>query len=235
MPKKATKTATTAAAPAKPPHPEPLPSGADSTPDADAQKQIPLLAPAAGEPAKADKAAEKAAEKAAASLKKVAKQLVDGGIVGDVLPEDFELKIEVGVKFPAGKKVTVGKELPLAAVLSLPTVTFPTDPSTFYTIIMVDPDAPSRDNPINGEYRHFVCANTPGTEILKSEVLQEWAPPSPPSGSGLHRYVFLVYEQPERVEVEVFEGSRAKWAAHEWATALGMTAIGANYFTAQEK
>lgn len=63
------------------------------------------------------KSHDKLAEKAAAALKKVQKALVDGGVAGtegvagDVLPLDFEASVELNVKFPAGKKVVVGKEV----------------------------------------------------------------------------------------------------------------------------
>jgi hypothetical protein len=190
--------------------------------------------------AKTDKAADKAAEKAAAALKKIGKSLVDGGVAGaegvagDVLPLTFEQKVELNVRFPAGKKVVIGKELPLGAVLSIPAVTYTPTPDTFYTLVMVDPDAPSRAD-AEGEYRHWVVANIPGAEINKGEVLQDWAPPSPPSGSGLHRYVFILYEQPERLETTVFESVRSKWACDAWATEMGMTPVGATFFQAQEK
>ncbi|KAJ3246002.1 hypothetical protein HK104_007917 [Borealophlyctis nickersoniae] len=211
-------------------------------------------------------AADKNSAKASAALKKVSKALTDGGVVPDILPDGFEPSLELTVKFPSGKKVTVGKEqtrtttkshlhkhkptqniqpanfpvrtqLPLLSVISAPTITYtPPTPDTVYTLTMIDPDAPSRSDPNLGEWRHWVIANIPGADINKGEVLSEWDAPAPPQGTGLHRYVFVLYEQQGgRLELSVFEGKKSGWISHEWAKGLGMVPVAATFFQAQEK
>uniref|UniRef100_A0A670Z273 Phosphatidylethanolamine binding protein 4 n=1 Tax=Pseudonaja textilis TaxID=8673 RepID=A0A670Z273_PSETE len=63
-----------------------------------------------------------------------------------------------------------------------------------YVLIMVDPDAPSRSNPMYRFWRHWAV-----TDIKFLFYFYFWYPdylrPTPPPGSGYHRYQFLLYEQ----------------------------------------
>lgn len=43
-----------------------------------------------------------------------------------------------------------------------PTVSFGGTAGTFYTLIMVDPDAPSPDSPTMAQWIHWIVANIPG-------------------------------------------------------------------------
>ncbi|KAI8907436.1 hypothetical protein PhCBS80983_g05323 [Powellomyces hirtus] len=181
--------------------------------------------------------AEKQAAKAQAALAKLQKALVKEAVIPDVIPDnlDFKPAFELAVKFPSGKKAALGKELPATACLSAPTVTWPAQPDTYYTVMMVDPDAPSREKPTMGEWRHWVVANIPGTDVDKGEDLTLYEEPQPPQGTGLHRYVFLLYKQKSKLDLAVFEGKRGSWNAHRWAKQKGMTLEGANFFQCQEK
>lgn len=59
-----------------------------------------------------------------------------------------------------------------------------------------DPDAPSRANPEVREWVHWLVINCPGDQIEKGEDIVEFVPSCPGQDTGLHRYTFLVYEQP---------------------------------------
>ena len=69
--------------------------------------------------------------------------------------------------------------------------------STVPTI--TDPDAPSRGNPTAAEFLHWLVVNIPGKNVASGEVLQTYQGPTPPAGTGLHRYTFLLYRQPEKI------------------------------------
>ncbi|XP_048657554.1 phosphatidylethanolamine-binding protein 4 isoform X7 [Marmota marmota marmota] len=73
-----------------------------------------------------------------------------------------------------------------------------------YTLMMVDPDAPSRSEPTKRYWRHWLVTDIKGNDIKKGniqgQVLTPYKPPSPPANSGFHRYQLLVYLQ-ERNEV----------------------------------
>nr|XP_005329378.2 phosphatidylethanolamine-binding protein 4 isoform X1 [Ictidomys tridecemlineatus] len=73
-----------------------------------------------------------------------------------------------------------------------------------YTLMMVDPDAPSRSEPTKKYWRHWLVTDIKGNDLKKGniqgQVLTPYKPPSPPAKSGFHRYQLLVYLQ-ERDEV----------------------------------
>ncbi|XP_074062037.1 phosphatidylethanolamine-binding protein 1 [Macrotis lagotis] len=69
------------------------------------------------------------------------------------------------------------------------------DPSKLYTLVLTDPDAPSRKDPKFREWHHFLVVNMKGNDISSGNVLSDYVGSGPPKGTGLHRYVWLVYEQ----------------------------------------
>lgn len=96
-------------------------------------------------------------------------------------------------------EVDLGNELTPTQVKDQPQVQFAGDSGKFYTLVMTDPDAPSRIEPTYREFKHWVVVNIPGSDVEKGENLAEFVGSGPPMGTGLHRYVFLVYEQPRKL------------------------------------
>lgn len=109
----------------------------------------------------------------------------------------------LGVYFPSGAKVHLGNRIALDKVAEEPELIWEVVAGRLYTVLFVDPDAPSRDNPIYRSFLHWLVVNVPGTDIDGGEVLAPFLKSQPPPGSGFHRYVFLIYEQPD---CEDFEG-----------------------------
>lgn len=81
----------------------------------------------------------------------------------------------------------------------IPSVSYEADADGFYTLLFVDPDAPSRDNPHMREVRHWAVVNIPGNNVSAGETLAEYFGSGPPAGTGLHRYVLLVFKQPSKL------------------------------------
>jgi len=97
-------------------------------------------------------------------------------------------------------KVNLGNELTPTQVKNPPNFSWEgADPKKFYVLCMTDPDVPSRKEPKYREWHHYLVANIPGSDIAKGEVLSEYVGSGPPKDSGKHRYVFLIYEQPEKL------------------------------------
>jgi len=102
-----------------------------------------------------------------------------------------------------------GNTLTVSKAQSKPKVTFPeAKAGKLYTLAMIDPDAPSRANPKAAQWLHWLVVNLPGEELSNGEdrdgkILMPHNGPAPPQGSGPHRYVFAVYEQPRRVNARV--------------------------------
>lgn len=87
---------------------------------------------------------------------------------------------------------------------SQPNVTFNNaENSSKYVLLMVDPDAPSRQNPSKKFWRHWLVIDLPGHVLRGGDIgaqgnhLTSYYGPNPPAGSGQHRYQFLLFEQPE--------------------------------------
>lgn len=104
------------------------------------------------------------------------------------------------IQYPSGIRVDLGKELTPTQVQDKPVVKWTPKESEYYTLAMVDPDAPSRENPKFREWHHWLVGNIFGGDMNKSEVLSDYIGSGPPKGTGLHRYVFLLYKQPEKCD-----------------------------------
>ncbi|KAL0567636.1 hypothetical protein V5O48_014355 [Marasmius crinis-equi] len=70
-----------------------------------------------------------------------------------------------------------------------------------YVLAIVDPDAPTPQNTSISQFRHFLGGgfqvdNSTSQLQNTSAALSDFAPPTPPDGSDPHRYVVLVFDQP---------------------------------------
>lgn len=95
-----------------------------------------------------------------------------------------------------------GNKLTPTEVKSIPTIVWDAQPEDFYTLIFTDPDAPSRENPERRENLHWLVVNIPGNQLEKGETIVEYIGSGPPKGSGSHRYVYLIFKQPNRIECD---------------------------------
>ncbi|CAH7673543.1 phosphatidylethanolamine-binding protein [Phakopsora pachyrhizi] len=166
----------------------------------------------------------------AADLQSVKDAFAKEGVVKDVIT-NFEPKAVMRVFYApeteASKVVIPGQKVLRELTAKQPKflVDFPSETdvsaatkSTF-TLIMVDPDAPSRKNPTLGGFRHFLATNvnlnpvnqsTTLEAIISSPPISTYAQPSPPKGTGFHRYVFLLYSgQPSEASLKPFQGAKA--------------------------
>lgn len=109
------------------------------------------------------------------------------------------------VSYPNEVSVELGNILRPAQVKDVPTVSWEAEDGAYYSLVMMDPDAPSRRNPKNGQYRHWLVMNIPGSRVDEGEHVFEYREPTPPKTTGLHRYIFLVYKQPNGFIAEIKE------------------------------
>ncbi|XP_050667757.1 protein D2-like isoform X2 [Leptidea sinapis] len=119
------------------------------------------------------------------------------GIVPDVIPKAPADTVQVS--YPSGVTVSQGNELTPTKVKDVPKVLYTANPDDFYTLAMTDPDAPSRKEPKFREWHHWLVGNIPGDNVGAGETLSAYVGSGPPEGTGLHRYVFLVYKQPGKL------------------------------------
>lgn len=112
---------------------------------------------------------------------------------------DFTLFLifRLQVTYPSGVSVDLGNELAPTQVKDIPTLKWDADAETFYTLLMFDRDAPARIIPVLREVRHWAVVNIPGDAVERGETVAEYIGCGPPKYTGRHRYVFLIYRQPD--------------------------------------
>jgi phosphatidylethanolamine-binding protein (PEBP) family uncharacterized protein len=111
-----------------------------------------------------------------------------------------------------------------------------------FTVLMVDPDAPSRKHPTNREWLHWMVTDVPLDSIKEGHTLVEYSGPAPPEGTGPHRYVLLVFNQKlgrlhlepkDRKNIKKGDSKgRARWNTREFIReySLGQAYAGAFFF-----
>ncbi|KAL7288158.1 hypothetical protein TKK_0017819 [Trichogramma kaykai] len=123
---------------------------------------------------------------------------------------DFEVIPDVIDKTPMSllqvtfndKDVGFADELKPREVKDEPQLGWQLDSTKLYTLLLTDPDAPSREDKKYREVLHWAVVNIPGNDFSKGETLADYMSSGPPEGTGLHRYVFAVYEQPSKLDVD---------------------------------
>ncbi|XP_037114098.1 phosphatidylethanolamine-binding protein 1 [Syngnathus acus] len=104
------------------------------------------------------------------------------------------------------------------------------DLNKLYTLVLTDPDAPSREKPKFREWHHYLVVNMKGNDLSSGVVLSDYVGSGPPEGTGLHRYVWLVYSQPgalsctERVLTNRSGDGRGKFSVGAFRRKYGLDA-----------
>ena len=137
--------------------------------------------------------------------------------------DDLEPSVSILLSYPSKhKSVTLGNKIKPKAVTSQPifdifvsdtTPTRTVKDNATYTLVLTDPDATSRADPVKAQMCHWVATNitkhdnsaiSGGFEHLLSlafdkgsgdsgiHELMPYVPPSPPPKTGYHRYVFVL-------------------------------------------
>lgn len=100
------------------------------------------------------------------------------------------------VTYPSGVNVNFGNELTPTDVKDAPQVLWEAEEGAYYTLLMTDPDAPSRENHTFREVRHWLIMNILNSDIKSGDEIVEYRGSGPPKDTGLHRYIFLIFKQP---------------------------------------
>ena len=148
----------------------------------------------------------------------------------------------------------LGKAISLAFTQPQPYIRFkrianhPDKDTTRYTLVLTDPDAPTRSNATSGEIAHWIQTglyfDPPDPRKNGADYARDilpYRPPMPPRGSGPHRYV-IVMLRPKEGDKEGDAGTemdlstpttRVRWGYQEqgsgvrrWAEANGLEVVG---------
>ncbi|KAJ4721673.1 Flowering locus T protein [Melia azedarach] len=159
--------------------------------------------------------------------------LVVGRVIGDVL-DNFPRTISLRVTF-GNKEINNGCELKPSQVINQPRVEIGgEDLRTFYTLVMVDPDAPSPSDPNLKEYLHWLVTDIPattGANFGHEVVCYE----NPRPTVGIHRFVFVLFQQLGRQTVYA-PGWRQNFNTREFAELYNLgSPVAAVYFNCQRE
>lgn len=124
------------------------------------------------------------------------------GIIPDII--DSKPIAVANVTYAGSMQVSLGNELQPKQVKNEPKVIWDAEGESLYTLLMVDPDAPSRETPTLREVLHWLVINIPGNKVSDGQTVAEYIGSGPPEGSGLHRYVFLVFKQQTKISTNKF-------------------------------
>ncbi|CDP20134.1 unnamed protein product [Coffea canephora] len=130
--------------------------------------------------------------------------LVVGRVIGDVL-DQFTRSLSLSVTY-GSREVSNGCEFRPSQVVNQPRVEIGGDDlRTFYTLVMVDPDAPSPSDPNLREYLHWYVLTLEMALCLSfSTFIESWETKitaevvcyeSPRPSMGIHRFIFVLFRQ----------------------------------------
>ncbi|XP_051116411.1 protein HEADING DATE 3A-like [Andrographis paniculata] len=159
--------------------------------------------------------------------------LVVARVVGDVV-EPFTRSTALRV-FYGAREVTNGSDFRPSELLSQPRIEVGGDDlRTFYTLVMVDPDAPSPSDPNLREYLHWLVTDIPATTgaTFGQEIV--WYENPRPS-MGIHRFVFVLFRQLGRQTVYA-PGWRQHFNTRDFAELYNLgPPVAAVYFNGQRE
>ncbi|XP_034236994.1 protein D3-like isoform X1 [Thrips palmi] len=149
----------------------------------------------------------------------------------------------IKVEYAGGLVVDDGNELTPTQVQHHPTlVTWAAEEGAHYCLICTDFDPPGLEleDPRKNEVIHYMVGNVPGNALHDGEVLFEYIGAGARQGTGLHKYVFLLYKQPGKINFnqervsKIERKGRLPFSSRIFACQfkLGRPVAG-NFFTAQ--
>lgn len=164
--------------------------------------------------------------------------MLKDGIVPSILSD--APRNHLHIIYPNNKKVDLGNELSPEEVHPEPKVEWEADPQKFYTLIMFDPHAPSRENTSLADVKHWLVVNIKGNDLRTGEIIAEYFGSGPPKGTGIHSYIFLVYEQKKKLDFDeprsskLSRANRLKWSLKDFVKKYELgDAIAGDFFKAQ--
>lgn len=113
-----------------------------------------------------------------------------------------------------------------------PIISYNKENNKWYTLIMVDPDAPSSKNPINRYWLHWLIINQ--TNNSEGNIINKYQGPQPPNGTGTHRYYTCIFEQGGKI-LKLNELQREKFSLSKFVEDNGLELISCTKFTVKAK
>ena len=137
------------------------------------------------------------------------------------------------------RSITCGKKYKLSRLFEKrPTIKFGNEngKGKYYTLIMIDPDAPRREDPVFRSWLHWLVINIKNGQVSNGTEIISYNPPTPAVGSGRHRYVYLLFQQEQKQRRADTIHKRSKFNINDYASKNELARVsGFLYFTTESK
>ncbi|XP_023302379.2 protein D3-like [Lucilia cuprina] len=159
-------------------------------------------------------------------------------VIPDLLNEGPQEILKV--TFDSGVTANMGEELTPTQVQNAPLVEWSAEKDSFYTLLFTEVDAPSREDTSLKEWRHWLIVNIPENNVDEGDLVYGYQGSGPSKGSGFHRYVYLLFKQPERlkfdekyIDANSIEG-RPNFSTNNFSRKYGLgRPVAGNFYLAQ--
>lgn len=159
-----------------------------------------------------------------------------------IIPASFTPTFSLNVAFPS-KIPANGSLVRVSDVKDTPNVTFSaaSDAASAqsFTLLLIDPDAPTPDDPKFAYWRHWVITNIPFSsesgDVKDGKTITQYLAPGPKDESGPHRYLFLLFKEPQGFSVEKSDVGgeefvdRRSFGAKEFVEKWGLELVGVQW------
>jgi phosphatidylethanolamine-binding protein (PEBP) family uncharacterized protein len=171
--------------------------------------------------------------------------LKNGGLLASsIIPANFTPTVSLQVNFPSISPSN-GSFVRVSQVKDAPTISISSPTSSLssqsFTFMLIDPDAPTPDDPKFAYWRHWVVSNIASSKLDASNIVEagvtltQYLAPGPKDESGPHRYLFLLFKEPENLKLgkedvggEEFVDRRS-FGASEFAEKHGLELVGVQW------
>lgn len=131
-----------------------------------------------------------------------------------------------------------GQELSPLEVSNKPVIHFHPKKGEFYSLCMIDPDAPTRNEPKFREWVHWLVINIPDNgKVEEGHEVIEYIGANPAKRTGYHRYVFALFEHPEKIkhhEEKIIKKDRGNWSVKDFMKKHHLhSPIGVSFFISE--
>lgn len=157
--------------------------------------------------------------------------------------DDFHPSCQIDITYPSSHEVvSLGNKIDPAHTQEAPVVNLACSPTASknesYTVILTDPDAPSRKNPKWAEMCHWIATLPSSDGSDEQGEIVEYKPPGPPPKTGYHRYVFLALSGDNNNvtapdDRQHWGTGKKRHGVRDWAKTEGLKVVGANFFYAK--
>jgi len=111
----------------------------------------------------------------------------------------------------------------------------------FFSLLMIDPDYPKRENPVDAAYIHWLIPNINHDSMRRGQATGAKAtvgymPPTPIPNSGEHRLMILLFYHPKKKINQPTIKARSKFNIKEFMQRHGFTApVAGNFFITEHE